>query len=283
MTTSIVDFRSVSYVYPRSQRPALEGVTLSVSEGEVLAIVGPNGAGKSTLMALLIGLLRPCSGSIKVGGLRPSQARRRGLVGCVPQRLGAELRFPVSARQVVLMSASRGVTGWRRTPASVRTNVDAAMERVGALDVADEPVGRLSRGQLQRILIARALAAGARILALDEPLVGIDAPGRQQFAALLDEIHRDLGLTILLVSHDLRTIASGGARCDRVACLNRVLHFHDAPQGITPAVLAEVFQHDLADVFGDVHVDAHRGDQCMVDHPHAGAMPEHQGEVDAHD
>ena len=117
--------------------------------------------------------------------------------------------------------------------------------------------------------IARALAAEARVLALDEPTVGIDAVGQKQFAELVRTLHRDLGLAVLLVSHDLRTIAGGAATCDRVACLRGKLHFHASPTGITPQILAEVFQHDLAGVFGDVHVDAHKASECGHDHGHS--------------
>ncbi|MEX2217784.1 MAG: hypothetical protein WD749_03410, partial [Phycisphaerales bacterium] len=115
--------------------------------------------------------------------------------------------------------------------------------------------------------IARALASRPRLLLLDEPTVGIDIAGQQRFSALLRTLHERLGLTIIVVSHDIRTIAAGS---DRVACLSRTLHSHTAPEGLTPAVLAEVFSHDVAAIFGDVHVDAHLARECPDPaHPHA--------------
>jgi ABC-type Mn2+/Zn2+ transport system ATPase subunit len=95
--------------------------------------------------------------------------------------------------------------------------------------------------------------------------------GQQQFASLLQHLHDDLKLTVMVVSHDIRTVASG---CDRVACLSRTLHFHAAPQGLTPAVLAEVFRHDVAAIFGDIHVDAHSASACSdPSHHHAPSAP----------
>jgi ABC-type Mn2+/Zn2+ transport system ATPase subunit len=269
-----VELDRVTYRYPRSEgAPALDNVTLRVEPGEMLSIVGPNGGGKSTLLKLLLGLLPGYSGRASVMGRDPDEARRSGLIGWVPQRTTAELSFPISARQAVLMAAERTVPGWKRTPASVRAGVDQAMVLTGAAEHAHKPVGALSGGQWQRVMIARALASGARILALDEPLSGVDAPGQARFGAMLRDLHAQLGLTILMVTHDLRALAgasklSAGApgAVHRVACLRSTLHFHAAPQGVTPQLLAEVFRHDLADVFGDVHVDAHRAADCADPH-----------------
>ncbi len=262
-----VRFDGVSYAYPGGA-VALENVSLSVPEGEMLAIVGPNGGGKSTLIKIMMGLIEGYRGRVEVFGSSPHEAQRRGLIGYVAQRSEAELGFPISGRQAVLMAAARRVPAWKGVPRDVRDRVERSLEVVHAQDYADRPVGALSGGQLQRVLIARALALGPRILALDEPLVGVDAAGQEQFKELLVRLRRELKLTILLVSHDLRTVAGGASVCDRVACLKRTLHFHASPAGVTPQVLAEVFQHDLADIFGDVHVDAHAASDCPGGHQH---------------
>lgn len=242
-----------------SQALALEDVSLSVREGERLGILGPNGGGKSTLLKLTLGLLRGHEGRISVFGLSPDESRQRGLIGYVPQRSDAELAFPVSVRQVVGMAASLGVSPWRRVPPERLAAIEEAIRVVGAEDYASSPFGKLSGGQRQRALIARALAFRPRILVLDEPLVGVDVTGQRQFAELIERLNRELRLTIVIVSHDIRTVAAG---CDRVACLSRTLHFHDAPKGLTPRVLAEVFRHDVAAVFGDIHVEAHTASSC---------------------
>jgi zinc transport system ATP-binding protein len=269
MSDAAVVFDSVSYRYPGTSAPAVERISLRIDVGSTVAVVGPNGGGKTTLLRLMLGLLDGYDGRIEVCGVSPGEARRRRMVGYVAQRVDAELTFPASARQVVRMAAESGLAGWRRTTSGIRRAVDGAIERVGASGYADRAVGSLSGGQLQRVMIARALAVDPRVLALDEPTVGVDAAGQERFAALLASLRRDSDLTIVLVSHDLRAVASGAAMCDRVACVRRTLHFHDAPGGVTPQILAEVFEHDLSPVFGAMHVDAHAAGACPGGHGHA--------------
>ncbi|MBL8991025.1 MAG: metal ABC transporter ATP-binding protein [Phycisphaerae bacterium] len=268
MGSEAVQFEQVTYRYPGGSAPAVEGVTLSVRPGERLGVLGPNGGGKSTLLKLALGLLPLQQGRIEVLGRSPAEARRGGLIGYVAQRIDAELGFPLSVRQVVELGASWRTPPWRRLDPGARARVERALQLTGAAAVADRPIGSLSGGQMQRAMIARALAADAKILVLDEPLVGIDAAGQQQFAELLATVHRATGVTILIVSHDLRAIAAG---CDRVACLARRLHSHVSPQGLTPQVLAELFSHDVAGLAGvgglaGVHVHAHGPNEPCPEH-----------------
>lgn len=261
-----VEFDRVSFAYPGAPAPALEQVSLSVGVGERLGILGPNGGGKSTLIKLMLGLLEPSSGSVRVLGVPATQARQRGLIGYVPQRPDIELAMPLSVRDAITLGAAWRVSAWRRVPSSIKQRVDRMIALTGAREFAHKPIGALSGGQLQRALIARALAAETRILALDEPTVGIDAAGQLQFAELLQTVHAELGVTILVVSHDLRAIVAGS---DRVACLARRLHSHTSPQGLTPQVLAELFSHDVAGLsalsgpLAGMHVHAHgAGEPC---------------------
>lgn len=276
-------FDRIGYAYP-GHEPALENVSLRVRSGERLAIIGPNGGGKSTLLKLLLGELTPRSGSIRVFGVTPGEARSKRMIGYVPQRSEAERSFPVSVRQAVSMGATVGLSPWRRTPRDIIQSVDQSIERVGLSSLADRPVGALSGGQFQRVLLARALAVKPRILVLDEPTVGIDAAGQEQLATVLDRLHDEGDLTMLIVSHDVRAIAgpqrdTHGAKpfCDRVACLRRTLHFHDSPEGITPQVLAHVFEHDLSAVFGQVHVEAHTAEECSDPTHSSGHTHDHHG------
>ncbi len=265
MTAAAIEFVDVSYAYPRAapgsrgERLALQNVSLSVPQGERLGVLGPNGGGKSTLLKITLGLIHGYSGTVRVLGMDPREAARQRLIGYVPQRNTAELRFPMTVRQMVAMGASLGLPPWKGLTREQRGLVDESLEHVGAADLGDRHIGALSGGQMQRVMIARALASSPRLLLLDEPTVGIDVAGQQQFAELLRLFHDDLHLTVMVVSHDIRAIAAG---CDRVACLSRTLHFHAAPQGLTPAVLAEVFRHDVAAIFGDVHIDAHAASAC---------------------
>ena len=262
----VIRLEGVSFAYPGSEQSALEDVSLQVAAGERLGILGPNGGGKSTLLKVILGLLTPTRGEAWVMGRSARLARRSGLVGYVPQKLDADLALPISVREMVTLGASWRLPAWRGVPAEVRDRVGGLLALVGAEAFADRPIGSLSGGQMQRALIARALAARPRVLALDEPTVGIDAPGQRQFADLLERVHAELNLTVLIISHDLRAIAAG---CDRVACLARRLHSHVSPTGLTPEVLAEVFSHDVAGFVGSlgaVHVHAHRAEDCPGHH-----------------
>jgi len=261
-----LDVRAVTFRYEtpawageRTPGPVLSRVSLGVRAGERLGILGPNGGGKSTLLKLVLGLLKPDEGEIRVFGLAPSRARRDGLVGYLPQRIDASRAWPISVRQAVGMGATVGASPMARTPASVWAGVDRAIDLVGLGDLRESPVGRLSGGQMQLTMIARAVARGPKLLVLDEPTVGVDVTGQRRFASLIRRLHDELNLTVITVSHELATIA---ASSDRVACLRQTLHYHDTPEGLTPRVLAEVFSHDVEAVFGSVHVDAHTAAEC---------------------
>lgn len=270
---AIIEFREVSFSYPSA--PAvrvLDRINLRVREGERLGVLGPNGGGKTTLVRILLGLLEPTEGRVFVAARSPTQARRDGLVACVEQRSGAERAFPISVRQAVELGAMWRRAGRARTDGATRQAILTALKLTGAGEFAEAPVGQLSGGQFQRAMIARALAPRPRVLVLDEPTVGIDAAGQAAFGALLDRIQRELGTTIVVVTHDLRAVAAG---CDRVACVSRTLHAHTAPSGLTPSVLAEVFRHEVEGVFGELHLDAHAAAGC--EHP---GHHDHQHEPD---
>ncbi len=279
--TPAVEFENVSYTYPGGrgeahgaehagmdgELPALEDVSLSVAEGERLGVLGPNGGGKSTFLKLLMGFLAPASGRVRVFGGSPGAARRNGLVGYVAQRPDAALAMPLSVREVVRLAATWDRPPWRGLSAAESAWLDTLLELVGIADLAHRHIGSLSGGQLQRALIARALFPRPRILVLDEPTVGIDTVGQQQFADLLDRVHAELRPTMIVVSHDLRAIT---ASSDRVACLARRLHSHTAPAGLTPEVIAEVFSHDvlglgtrgMGGAGTPLHVHAHAAADC---------------------
>ena len=199
--------------------PVLKGVNLQVSAGEFVGLVGPNAGGKSTLLRLILGLLEPQVGRIRVLGLPPREARRR--LGYVPQHPGFPRDFPISVEQVVLMGRL-GVgprVGWYR--AADRAAARKALGEVEADDLARRRIGTLSGGQLQRVLLARALVGQPEVLILDEPTANIDQRLEGDIFDLLAVLKGRL--TILVVSHDIAFISS---YVDRVACLNRTLICH---------------------------------------------------------
>jgi len=203
------------------ERPVLENVSLRIEPGTFLGLLGPNGSGKSTLVELLLGLREPDSGSVELFG-RPATARSATQrVGYVQQDVTATAHgVPVTVREVVGTGRRSGIGLGVRD--DERTAVDAALQRVGIADLADRRLDRLSGGQKQRAFIARALAAEAELLVLDEPTVGVDATAREQFYGLLAALN-EAGMTIVLVEHDIGVVTE---HATRVACLDRELHFH---------------------------------------------------------
>lgn len=236
----------VSYRYGEVE--ALRDVTLHVERGCNLGIIGPNGGGKTTLLKIMLGLLDGYAGRVTIMGRSPREVCRLGdVVGYVPQRHEFEPRFPVTVRQVVRMGLA-GKTGLlRRYRREDLERVEQLIEQVDLTRFAERPIGALSGGNQQRAFIARALAGGPQVLLLDEPMVGIDAAGQQVFAELIRRLQQQWGLTVVVVSHDLRAVA---ATCEKVACLARSVHYHDSPRGLTPEILQEVFRHEIEGVLG---------------------------------
>jgi zinc transport system ATP-binding protein len=195
----------VSFGYdPR--RPVLENVSLEIPEGQFVAIAGPNGGGKTTLLRLIVSLSRPQRGTVRVFGEPVRAAARRGFVAYLPQRAHLGIEAPATVREVV----SAGRVTRRRLFGPLRADdrraVEAAINRVGLTARADEPLRTLSGGQQQRAMIAKAIAAEPRLLILDEPTAGVDADAQDALAALLARLHRELGVTILYVSHEFGAV-----------------------------------------------------------------------------
>jgi zinc/manganese transport system ATP-binding protein len=194
------------------RRPILTDVNLEVSQGEFIAVLGPNGAGKSTLMRAILGLVPLAAGSVRVLGRSPVQARP--LIGYLPQRHGFDRAVRIRGLDLVRL----GLDGTRWgvplaiTPAA-RTRRRAERQRVadmialvGAESYAHRPVGELSGGEQQRLLIAQALVRHPRILILDEPLDGLDLPNQTSVAALLRRIASSEEVSVLLVAHDVNPL-----------------------------------------------------------------------------
>jgi zinc/manganese transport system ATP-binding protein len=191
-------------------RTIWSGVSLDVLPGEFLAILGPNGAGKSTLLKAILGLIPLAAGDIDVLG----QPARRGnrAIGYVPQRRSFDADVRVRGRDIVRLGLDGGKWGLpvpllrRDHERDAAWRVQEAIDRVGAAAYADRPIGELSGGEQQRLLIAQALVTRPRILALDEPLDSLDLRNQQGVAAVIRQISRETGAAVLLVAHDVNPI-----------------------------------------------------------------------------
>ncbi|MCG8687509.1 MAG: ABC transporter ATP-binding protein [Desulfobacterales bacterium] len=215
---SIVDIKNLDFAY--SGEPILEAVNLCVKEQDFLAIIGPNGGGKTTLLKLMLGLLAPSGGSVRINGKSPGQTASS--IGYVPQNVHMNQSFPISALDVVLMGAFDPKKRFNRNQAKCKKEALEALERLEMGNYAKKKIGTLSGGQRQRVLIARALVSNPELLLLDEPTASIDTKGQADFYELLAKLNKDI--TILVVSHDLLVISR---YVNAVACVNKRLHYHD--------------------------------------------------------
>ena len=199
---------------------ALRDVNLQVEEREFLAIIGPNGGGKTTLLKSILGLVQPDSGEIRIFGRTGASARRS--IGYVPQFSRFDRKFPISVEEVVLLGRLAGRSAWfSRFSRQDRQLVDSLLERLEIADLKHRQIGQLSGGQLQRVLIARALAVEPQILVLDEPTASVDSASKTRIYDLLKELNQEM--TILIVTHDLSAVSSN---IDKIACLNQQLFYH---------------------------------------------------------
>ncbi len=231
----VIKLHQVSFAY--STLPVLQDISLQVEPGEFLGIVGPNGGGKSTLLKLILGLIAPHAGQVSVlGGSAHTQRHR---LGYVPQHPGFERNFPISVREVVNLGRLGQHTTWwqalrpQRITQTDRAAVARTLAEVEATDLAERQIGSLSGGQLQRILLARALASEPAVLLLDEPTANIDQRLESDIFDLLQQLNQRM--TILVVSHDVGFISS---YVTRVACINQTLVCHQ-----TDAIDGQVIQN----------------------------------------
>ena len=218
MNAPLVNLRNVSFAY--NGDPVIEDVSFDILPGDFIAMIGPNGGGKTTLLKLILGLLEPDRGNIRVMDRTALEAAPE--IGYVPQNVNINNSFPVTALDVVLMGKHNPKRRWARYSAGDKEEALAALERLQISQHAETRISDLSGGQRQRVFIARALIANPRLLLLDEPTANIDTRGQTEFFKLLADLNRDV--TILVVSHDLLVISR---YVKSVACVNRRLHYHN--------------------------------------------------------
>jgi zinc transport system ATP-binding protein len=199
-----VEFDGVDFAYQHGH-PVLGGVDLEIEAGEFVAIAGPNGGGKTTLLRLALGLERPSAGCVLLFGEPPERFRDRARLGYLAQRAQVGVQAPATVREVVAAGRA-ALHPLGRLSAADREAIDEAMERVGLTALAKRSLTRLSGGQQQRAFIAKALACEPKLLALDEPTAGVDVAAQEALAELLGRLHRELGVTILYVSHEFGAI-----------------------------------------------------------------------------
>lgn len=249
---TVISFEHVSFRYDGAL--VVEDASFEIPEGAFVAVLGPNGGGKTTLVKLLLGVLQPATGRVRVFDNDPIRNARR--IGYVPQAATVSPAFPITVGELVALGlcGDKGLRSWLgfRSKRNVLPSVRAALMAVEMEAYIDRPLGTLSGGQRQRVLIARALVAEPDILVLDEPTASIDPAGKSCIIKLLDQLATQR--TVVLVSHDLLAAVP---QITAVACVNRTLIYNPQPI-LTPSMLAliygvhrdrcpmEIFIHDMS-------------------------------------
>lgn len=256
MEEKIIEIKNLYLSY--NDINVLEDVNLTVYKGQFLAIIGPNGGGKTTLLKIILGLIEPDSGKVKIKGKDIKEGRK--LVGYVPQISDFDKHFPINVKDVILMGRISDQKGFFHSYSKEDLKfAEKIMEDLDISEIKNRQIGRLSGGQLQRVLIGRALAAEPEILLLDEPTASLDSESRNNIYSILRSINDEI--TIIVVTHDVSAISS---YFDSVACLNRDLHYHgdkniskedlDKTYGCPVDLIAHGIPHRvLADHEGDKH------------------------------
>lgn len=222
----IIELHNVSFQY--NDTVVLNNLSFKIHKGDYVGLLGPNGGGKTTLLKLILGLLKPSSGTIHFLGETLDRSKQRALIGYVPQRIAqGDLSFPATVEEIVASGRTPRIGLFKKFTKNDHVLVHGALEIAGIVHYKKRLIGQLSGGERQRVFIARALASEPQILILDEPSTGVDLPSQEKFYGFLKELNEKHGITIIFVSHDIDVIAN---ESHSVLCLNRELVCHVSPE-----------------------------------------------------
>jgi zinc transport system ATP-binding protein len=233
LSDTLIKVKHLSFSYNGER--VLDDINLTVKRGEFLGVIGPNGSGKTTLLKVLLGLLKPQTGTVELFDQPLATFKAWHKIGYVSQRVtSSNLHFPITAAEVVAMG---DVTNQGSTA------VTAALKAVDMAEHSRRILHELSGGQQQRVFIARALVSQPELLILDEPTAGVDVESQTNFYQLLRDLNKKMKLTLVLISHDTDVVAK---EVSQVACINRTLVFHGAPQELLkPEFMNKLYGKDL--------------------------------------
>lgn len=221
-----IDVQNLNFSY--NGNPVLENVSFSVKDGEYLGIIGPNGGGKTTLIKIILGLLKPDTGSVKIFGEDIKTFKERALIGYVPQRISQSIpQFPATVEEIVRSGRTARVGLFKRFSEQDKIAIEKAMETADVVKHRARLINELSGGERQRVFIARSLAGEPKMLILDEPSVGVDIAAQEKFYTFIEDLNQNHGLAIIFVSHDIDVVAHE-VKC--LLCLNKSLVCHGLPR-----------------------------------------------------
>jgi zinc transport system ATP-binding protein len=241
MNSNVIEFDKVSFRY--GTQLVLDKASFGITEKDFFGIIGPNGGGKTTIIKLILGFLTPDSGRVLIYGKKPGNASELQRIGYVPQLASNfDQNFPATVFEVASTGRFSKIGLMRQPTKQDHAIVDKALETVEMGGLRNKRIGDLSGGQKQRVFIARALAAEPEILILDEPFTGVDMNSQHRFYDLLKYLNKEMGLTIILVSHDVSMVTKS---LTKLACVNVNVAVHDTSRGISEADLSCAYPKDL--------------------------------------
>lgn len=207
MENVVIRFSDLTVSY--NGKVVLDGISMEIHEGEFIGVIGPNGSGKTTLLKTILGLIKPVRGSVNIFNCSCESLRCYHLakIGYLPQKESVDPDFPITCLEAVLMGRYSVLGLFKRPTKKDWEIAESLLADVGMYGYRDKPLGQLSGGEHQRVMIARALAGNPAVLLLDEPTTGIDAPTQHSILDLIRGLHRNLHLTIILITHDINMIS----------------------------------------------------------------------------
>lgn len=227
---TIIEVENINYSIENTH--ILKNITFHINEGDFVGIVGPNGAGKSTLIKILLKEIEGYKGKIKINGK----------IGYVPQKETFEKDFPINAIEIVMMGLYNETNKFKKYNLNQKKYAESLLEKLEIKNIKKRQVGKLSGGEYQRLMLARALASKPNILILDEPEAGVDKDGQNLYYKILKELNLNQNITVILVSHDLSMIFK---ETNKVMCLNQTLHCHKETKQMTTEDLKSLYSESL--------------------------------------
>lgn len=222
---TIIELDKVCFSYTNNE--VIKNVSLEIHKGDYVGIVGPNGGGKTTLLKLMLGILKPLDGKVKLFGKELADFKEWYKIGYVPQKTYVEMNLPITVEEMVSMGRYGKIGLFKFPKKEDKEKVILALKQVDMLMYRNRLISDLSGGQQQRVFIARALSSEPEIIFLDEPTVGVDIKTQKQFYELLRKLNRELNLTLVLVTHELDVVAH---EASELGYINRTLEYYGDPE-----------------------------------------------------
>lgn len=251
---NMIDVNNLTFKY--NEKPILKNVSFSVNKGDFIGILGANGSGKSTLIKLILGLLVPSCGQIKIMGEDIGKFSNWSKVGYISQKANSfNSAFPATVEEIVGANLFSKIGLFRFPNKGHKEMVYNALELVDMQDYGKQLIGNLSGGQQQRVFIARVLVSEPEIMLLDEPTVGIDLKSEEAVYCLLARLNRELGLTIVMVTHDISAVT---VHANKIACLgSNGIIIHDPEKELTQEFITELYGYGV-----NLHIHRHDCINC---------------------